>query len=997
MSILVRRFSMPAVKDSSSVLLQSLPPMLVAAILILGLAGCGENEPTRVLPRGEVRLQLELGASAADLAARIDSVRVLGLGRQDQILTSVTQAVHNPASSFAVTVPVPANQDLRILAQTVGPPGDGACGDDAAGVLHQSRTSQLFRVGANCRADLTLQLAPFVPEVQAFLIQGALYELVWAEVSGAEEYVVRRFDTECGYSDQVLADTTATIDLEEAGLSVSGEPLDGHALAAGILRVGARNELAEGTFSQHVALEGLPLCFVEPAFLDFDTLNVGDSWELDFTVTNDGGGMLSGSIAGGCEGFTLTSGGGEFQLGAGESRRVGLRFAPQAAGNYECVIETGTGCSPVELSGSAVNPHCEVTPPAFNFGPIAPGETEEREFTLTNRGSHLLHGAVTAECQEFQILSGDGPFSLAAGESHRFTVQYAPTNAGTDTCKVATGTACSDIPVTGSTEQPQCSVDPVLIDIGAVTVGSAVDRSFAITNTGAGTLRGAVSADCPAITLLSGDGEYALAAGASHTVSLRFAPDAAGDYACAIATGTACDNVQVTGEGVATDCRLSDTQIDLGIVEVGESAEASFTITNAGEGSLPGTIGAECGQFEIIEGSGGFHLPAGATHQVTVRYAPSGPGEHTCVVTTGTACADVTFSAAAVRPECRILPDALDFGALNVGESADESFTITNAGSGILLGEVGAECDAFSIVAGGGAFALEAGDSHSVTVRYEPGTVGPHTCSIATGTACDAVPAGGTAGSPDCLVDPVELDFDTVAVGDSSEAVFTITNAGSGLLAGEVSEDCDAFLIVSGEGAFSLAPGETWEVTVGYRPQEEGEHNCTIFTGTGCRTVTAGGAARGPECAIDTGELDFGVVAVGDSAEASFTITNAGLGSLTGFVEEDCAEFEILAGAGAFSLTAGETLEVVVQYKPAADGEHECIIFTGTDCDAVTSTGTGQGPECDITPLTLQFGPLEVGETAEQSFTITNSGLGVLTGSVSEDCPHFSISAGAGP
>jgi hypothetical protein len=53
-------------------------------------------------------------------------------------------------------------------------------------------------------------------------------------------------------------------------------------------------------------------------------------------------------------------------------------------------------------------------------------------------------------------------------------------------------------------------------------------------------------------------------------------------------------------------------------------------------------------------------------------------------------------------------------------------------------------------------------------------------------------------------------------------------------------------------------------------------------------------------------------------------------------------------------------------------------------------------PVMDVSPTALQFGEVETGTAAPLSFTIRNSGEGVLRGTVSEACDRFEITAGAG-
>jgi hypothetical protein len=66
-----------------------------------------------------------------------------------------------------------------------------------------------------------------------------------------------------------------------------------------------------------------------------------------------------------------------------------------------------------------------------------------------------------------------------------------------------------------------------------------------------------------------------------------------------------------------------------------------------------------------------------------------------------------------------------------IGFSSSRSFTIANNGSGTICGNVSESSSQYSIISGGGgAYCVEAGGSHSVTVRFTPTSSGTKTCNI---------------------------------------------------------------------------------------------------------------------------------------------------------------------------------------------------------------------------------------------------------------------------
>ena len=169
--------------------------------------------------------------------------------------------------------------------------------------------------------------------------------------------------------------------------------------------------------------------------------------------------------------------------------------------------------------------------------------------------------------------------------------------------------------------------------------------------------------------------------------------------------------------------------------------------------------------------------------------------------------------------------------------------------------------------------------------------------------------------------------------------------------------------------------------------------NCTDPGGCDCYT------APPPLCQVSDSSLDFGVIPVGQSGLLSFNVSNQGEGTLIGYVSEDCEDFELVSGAGYFGLAQGQSISVQVRFQPEVAGAQTCVIELGTDdCPEVIAEGMGTTPMpiCEVEPDSLLFGDIVVGTTRTELFAITNTGIGILSGFVSESCDDFSITNGAG-
>jgi hypothetical protein len=388
------------------------------------------------------------------------------------------------------------------------------------------------------------------------------------------------------------------------------------------------------------------------------------------------------------------------------------------------------GCNPCTDTcdeGSA----CFVTPKFVDFGTVAPGESLEKSFTISNQSTIATSGAVADTCPSFEVVSGGGFYTLLPGASREVVVRFAPTGWDGSSCIISTGALCQGVRCTGNLGV-QCELSPESISFGEVAVGEYVDRSFTITSTGSVPLQVGPTSPCSEFSILSGGGIGQLSPGQSRTVIVRFAPTTLGTRACSIYTGTGCESLPCTGIGVSR-CQVTPTTLPFGSVLVGETRQSNFTITNKQVShTLAVNVTATCTAFSIVAGGGYAVLLPGETRTVTVRFSPVARGGYSCEIRTGSAdCGIVTCSGSAYLL-CTVSPTELDFGTVPIGYFADRTFWITASGDG-QSGEVTLTGGDFSILSGGGYYSLPRGDSRQVVVRFQPSTPGPQTCTIDTG------------------------------------------------------------------------------------------------------------------------------------------------------------------------------------------------------------------------------------------------------------------------
>jgi len=939
----------------------------------------------------------------------IDSISVLAfesLPNETEILRASRSISLAPsATTFEAVLEVPPADLYRVEVLAFGVRVVTG-GSSERGLLFRG-AGLVDSVVAGSARSIVIQLRGVVPQLFIDPREGTPdFSLRWTSVADVNQYRLREIPSGTLFTTQ---DTTFI------------PPV---LVAKGAVAFRVRAELSDGrvgAFSESVSVGEAAICAVSPATVDFGSSPVGVPLDTTVTITNGGGGTVTGNVFGTCADFTPLLGAGPFSLELAEQISVRIEFLPTSVGPETCRVETGATCGPIVCTGIGLpNPICLQSLGAIDFGSVAIGASRDSSFTITNVGTGNLIGSILAKCGDYQILSPVEEFSLGPKQSQEVIVRFQPTTAGALECPISAGTECPGLLATGTgvALEPACGVSQNVLDYGAIFVGESATMSVLIENTGAGSLSGTatISGRSCDFSIVSGE-SYELGPGKSQEVFVRYAPMEADADTCALLIGNAlCPDVSLIGSGLGTpDCEVNADSLDFGIVTIGNFADLPLTIRNIGSATLTGIVSSACSTFSIVGGGGGYSLEPDSSLAVVVRFTPAAATSDTCAISTGGLCAPVVCTGAGeAQAACLVAPESLDFGVVYVDSTRDASFTITNNGGGTLSGSAaigtGASCGYFSIVSGGGAFALGAQQSQMVTVRYAPSkssASGTHTCEVQLGSACAPVLLTGVAiARPVCTVSDSVLDFGDVALGQSSELNITITNDGGSLLSGNttITPSCADFAIAANGGPFTSSPGTGVVIAVRFEPTQKGPLTCAFETGTTfCPSITLTGvgvpAPIAPACSVSVTTLNFGAVVANTTKDLTFSITNVGGDTLSGIVRRgaatsDCAAYTIVSDS-VYALANGESQVFSVRFRPpVGTRSFNCALTlgTGTGCPNVQCTGSGVPPAaCGLNTTLLNFDKVVVGQSRDKTLIITNTGGSTLVGAVTESCGPYSI------
>jgi len=198
-------------------------------------------------------------------------------------------------------------------------------------------------------------------------------------------------------------------------------------------------------------------------------------------------------------------------------------------------------------------------------------------------------------------------------------------------------------------------------------------------------------------------------------------------------------------------------------------------------------------------------------------------------------------------------PDTVDFSTVTVGTIVDREVLVTNLSTGTieLNVQIQAPTYGFSLLQGGGPHTMYAGESYLVVLRFHCPTQQTYATGLFLGAGLPIVPvfAEGVIVLPDCGLSDLDLNFGTVAIGNSRYRYVGITNNTSSEMVLTPVSNSPVF-VVSGDSAV-IAPDSTATVSVRFIPDAVSVYDGTINLGpSACADISCFGEGT-PAQAVD--------------------------------------------------------------------------------------------------------------------------------------------------
>jgi hypothetical protein len=485
--------------------------------------------------------------------------------------------------------------------------------------------------------------------------------------------------------------------------------------------------------------------------LGFGSIATGEtSAAKTLTVTDQGTAALTGLTITLNGAFRLEEKKCGSTLAANASCSLQIVFAPIAAGAQSgtlTISSTTKWASPaaVALTGTgAAQPLLAASPTQLVFGSVETGKASRAlSVGLTNPGTGAVTGLSLGVTGDFTIAENGCGATLAANGACSAQIQFVPKSSGKlgGTLTVSSaqpGVKAAAVALTGTGE----SVGALFFDNSNLTFGnetaghSSEPQLATLTNTSTNAATGMVYKATGDFSIEDNECGATLAAGASCTMDIVFAPKDVGAQtgtltAAGTAAGIAAAEEVLTGTGIAPAyLAAAPSRISFANTPVGFTSGAStVTVSNPGIDVTDGIKAVVTGDFSASVCA--TTLAPGKSCAMKVVFKPTGEGVRagTLTLTTsasGAAPVVVALEGNGTAPPAIVLsPTALDFAATIPGQtSAAQAIEVSNSGSAPLSKPKVTISGDFVSIANTCTGALGAGAKCKVSLEFAPTAIG---------------------------------------------------------------------------------------------------------------------------------------------------------------------------------------------------------------------------------------------------------------------------------
>ncbi len=543
---------------------------LYGGTVLSGCAGLANTSTTKLTPQEAVQISpSDITFASVPVGQKATQIATLSnTGNEAVTITQLaSSAIEFATSGLAMPMLIRPGQSARFTVAYTGSTSGSASGTLMAMTSHGSSTHVKLK-GNNAAGTSQLSLSATTLNFGNVLVNGTVTQALTLKNSGQSDVQVAQIAVTGGaFSASGMAAPVTISAGQSMALQATFAPKSaGTATGAITVTSNATNPTSTVALSGSAVAASYTMA-LSPSSLNFGNVSAGSSTTQNVQVSNTGNSSVTVTqVAASGAGISVGGLGAPVTLAPSQSLALQVTFAPTTAGATagSVTVTNNDGVNAVAaVTGAEVQPGLSLTPTSASFGSVVTGSTNSQTVQIKNSGTASLTVSQATVTGAGFTLSGLAlPLTLTPGQSGNFNVQYAPQSAGSVSGGVSIVSNAPNSPATvalsatGVVASHTISVNPGSLSFGSVTDGSSASQGFTVTNTGNSNVAiSGITATGTGYSLLSGAGAVTLSPNQSTSVSVQFAPSAAGSANGSVnilsdATGSA-SSVALSGTGVA--------------------------------------------------------------------------------------------------------------------------------------------------------------------------------------------------------------------------------------------------------------------------------------------------------------------------------------------------------------------------------------------------------------------------------------------------------------
>ncbi|MEE2903568.1 MAG: choice-of-anchor D domain-containing protein [Myxococcota bacterium] len=656
-----------------------------------------------------------------------------------------------------------------------------------------------------------------------------------------------------------------------------------------------------------------------------------------------------------------------------------------------------------------LEPDIELSDTSIKFGEVTIGGTKRVSFSIRNSGTDILR-ITSIEFSERFSASRTG-LDIEPGAFVKLDAVFRPVNDDPETGQLiirsnAKSEQVTKVNLSGVGVAGFLTVAPQKLDFGTVPLGAKRGLEFVVANSAIETFSGRVIAEefsqtehfsLTGIPAFGAPSQYSVNARSQVLYTLDYSPQELGTHNGRITfetCGSRCGlEIDISAASAQPVVVFSPSQLDFGVVGIGESKSEQLTIINNGSERLE-LIGVEVIGLDFsVADAPQFPIFVEPKNQyvLNVKFSPLRVQDYNAELFINTSDPILSRGRVAVVGKgegalFQVDPPAIDFGVDASMRMSSRTFLVSNEGSTpVTVTSINLEGASEFALLGVPGFpvVLEGGETLVAQVQYQPVAESVSTATL-TVTSDDLtspvirVPVFARYSVSACQVEinPPRLNFGALPLGFGRRQSVSVSNVGTrscSLLSGSFGAGADPFFQAVGElFPRRLDPGESTELEFRFLPTEsrDAKSNYTLVTDDAefakRQFGLAGRGGTESEIFILPQTLNFGKQRPGCAGiRRSVTIYNAGTSDeLVQSIARTPTNPEFLAigGTGA-SVEAGSSVIVDVVYRAqdlGVDYNDLIISLAGKPYDFIVPMVGEGSPNPRVTEVFQQLEKREV-------------------------------------